>query len=102
MAIFKGEYTQLYGNYRENKNTLKCVKKTQIQTLKMLISQELQLSGISSEFMINRVPKLLFGDNLVGLEAEEMDQMIMSKVFSDCSPGNDKNLATDANKQEKQ
>ena len=30
MAIFKGEYTQLYGNYRENKNTLKCVKKTQI------------------------------------------------------------------------
>jgi hypothetical protein len=33
----------------------------------------LLLSGINSEFLINRAPRLLFGDNLTGMEAEEMD-----------------------------
>ena len=63
LQMFKFELAKLYDTYLQNRKMCERVIQTDKGLLNLVLSQELQLGGIESEFSLRRVPRIQFGEN---------------------------------------
>ena len=80
--MYRVEFAKVYDGYLKNRRQFENLQTMQRSSLQVLVSQELMLGGMESEYCVKRISRIPFGEDAQPVDPEELESQILNKDIS--------------------